>query len=196
MGNGSTEIQIVEKPDWVSWEDIKQCLMDAHETNKSKGINMAHYQWPVERIKESLGEKGVMFVALDGSRVVGTAAIGDKTGSSWYAPEKYAYMCFACVLPEYRGRGVYKELIVKREEVAKDLGFRVLLLDTHERNKRIQDIALKNGYKYVRFFRAKSNDHYSVVMVKWIDGCPYSKLYCLWKYYVSKIKAVLGTCLS
>ena len=75
MGNS---IQVVEKPDWVSWDDIKQCLYEAHSVNRSKGINMAHYQWPAEKIKESLGENGFMLVALDGNKLVGTAGIGKE----------------------------------------------------------------------------------------------------------------------
>lgn len=189
----STDIQIIEKPDWISWDDIKQCLMDSHAVNRARGINMAHYQWPVEKIKNSLGENGVMLVALDGKKVVGTAAIGEKNGNAWYVKGRYGYMCFAGVLPEYNGRGIYKALISKRETIAKDLGYHVLLLDTHRENKRIQEIALKNGYKFVRFFLANSKDHYSVVMVKWLDDCPYSSFYCWRKYLLSKVKTMLRT---
>ena len=59
-----SNIQIVEKPDWVTWDDIKQCLFEAHAENRAKGINMAHYQWPVEKIKESLGERGIILVSI------------------------------------------------------------------------------------------------------------------------------------
>ena len=189
----NSEVQIVEKPEWISWDEIKQCLMDSHAVNRARGINMTHYQWPVEKIKESLGKNGVMFVALDGKKVVGTAAIGEKNGNAWYARGRYAYMCYAGVLPEYSGRGIYKALVSKREEIAKELGYYVLILDTHRKNKRIQEIALKNGYKFVRFFLTNSKDHYSVVMVKWLNGCPYSSFYCWRKYLLSKIKTLLRT---
>ena len=102
----NNNIVIVERPDWVSWEDIKQCLVDAHAVNRVAGINMAHYQWPAERIKDSVGENGTMLVALDGNKVVGTAAIVEKKGKSWYAPGRYAYLCFAGILPEYSGQGI------------------------------------------------------------------------------------------
>ena len=186
-------IQIVEKPDWISWDDIKQCLVDAHADNRAKGINMSHYQWPSERIKDSLGERGFMLVALDGDKLIGTAAIGDKSSSYWYIAGKYAYVCFDGVIPRYRGRGIFRLLDSKREENAQKRGFDVLVFDTHEKNVHRQKIALKNGYRYVRFFRAKGGDHYSVVMVKWLKSCPYSKLYCIWKFQLSKIKTLLLT---
>ena len=181
----------MEKPDWVSWDDIKQCLVDAHSVNRAKGMQMAHYQWPVEKIRDSLGHGGVMLVALDGEKVVGTAAIAEKNGRAWYANGRYAYMCFAGVLPGYGGHGIYKELVKKREGIAESQGYQKLLLDTHYHNKRIQEIAKKNGYRLVRFFRAASKDHYSVVMVKWLNGCPYSSFYCWMKFQTSKLYALI-----
>ena len=181
-----SNIQIVEKPDWVTWDDIKQCLSEAHAENRAKGINMAHYQWPVERIKDSLGEKGVVLVALDGKKLVGTAAIGDKIGKTWYNSGPYAYICFDAVIPEYSGKGVFKLLDSKREQLAMYKGYRMLVFDTHSKNLHRQRIAQKNGYRLVRFFRAASKDHYSVVMAKWLDSCPYSKLYCKMQYQRSK----------
>ena len=46
----NNDIQIVEKPDWISWDDIKKCLFDAHAINREKGINMANYQWSTENL--------------------------------------------------------------------------------------------------------------------------------------------------
>ena len=188
-----SNIQIVEKPDWVTWVDIKQCLFEAHAENRAKGINMAHYQWSADKIKESLGEKGVMLVALDGRRLVGTAAIGDKIGKTWYNRGPYAYICFDAVIPEYSGRGIFKLLESKREQLARDLGYKTLVFDTHSKNVHRQEIAKKNGYKPVRFFRASSKDHYSVVMAKWLNGCPYSSFYCWIKFQVSKFQALMRT---
>lgn len=191
-----SNIQIVEKPDWVTWDDIKQCLFEAHAQNRAKGINMAHYQWPVERIKDSLGEKGVVLVALDGKRLIGTAAIGDKIGKTWYTRGPYAYICFDAVIPEYSGKGIFKLLDSKREQLAKNLGYRTLVFDTHSNNFHRQEIALKNGFRLVRFFRASSKDHYSVVMAKWLDGCPYSSFYCWIKFQLSKFQALMRTSLK
>jgi len=187
----NSDIKIIEKPDWVSWEDIKQCLYEAHSVNRAKGINMAHYQWPAEKIKESLGEKGFMLLALDGDKLVGTAGIGEKIGKNWYANGRYAYECFASVLPEYAGKGIYKMLEIRREEKAKEDGYDVLIGDTHSKNYHRIDIALKNGFRLVHFFRAASKDHYNVVIAKWLNGCPYSSFYCRMKFQISKLKSIM-----
>lgn len=186
-----SSIQIVEKPDWVSWDDIKQCLYEAHSVNRAKGISMAHYQWSAEKIQESLGEGGFMLVALDGDKLVGTAGIGEKYGNTWYANGRYAYECYAGVLPDYAGKGIYKMLEIRREEKAKEEGYDVLIGDTHSKNTHRIEIALKNGFRLVRFFRAASKDHYSVVIVKWLNGCSYSSFYCWIKFEVSKLQALI-----
>jgi len=184
----SEGIQIIEKPDWVSWDDIKRCLNDAHAINRAKGINMTHYQWPADKIRDSLGENGVMLVALDGGKVVATAAIAEKKGKVWYTTDSYAYLCFVGVHPSYSGKGLYHSLTKKIEEIARLKGLKVLVFDTHKNNKIMQNASKKNGYRFVRFFQASSRDHYSVVMAKWMDGCPYSRVYCWWNYYCSLIK--------
>lgn len=188
-----SSIQIIEKPDWVSWNDIRSFLYEAHANNRAKGINMTHYQWPAEKIRESLGEKGIMLVALEGKKLVGTAGIAEKFGKSWYANGRYAYECYDGVLPDYAGQGIFKRLEIKREGLAKQYGFEKLLVDTNSRNVHRQEIAIKNGFRLVKFFRA--SDHYSVVMVKWLNGCPYSKFYCWMKFQQSKVKALLRSVL-
>ena len=187
------QIVIEEKPEWISWGDIKQCLKEAHAENRSKGINMAHYQWPEEKIKESIGDRGVVLVALEGCKLVGTAALAVKTNKMWYAAEDYAYVCFDAVIPQYSGKGVFKSMDLRREELALKLGLNTLVFDTHENNIHRQQIALKNGYHYVKYFRAATKDHYNVVMAKWLGRSPYSRLYCFVKFEVSKIKTLLIT---
>lgn len=184
---------IEEKPDWISWEDIKKCLVEAHAENRTKGIDMAHYQWPAEKIKEFIGDRGIVLVALDGNKLIGTAALAIKSNKTWYADEGYAYVCFDAIIPQYSGKGVFKSMDLKREEIALRLGFHTLVFDTHEKNQYRQHIALKNGYHFVKYFRASTKDHYNVVMAKWLGKCPYSRFYCFWKFEVSKIKTLLIT---
>ena len=186
-------IQIVEKPDWVSWEDIKRCLYEAHSSNRDRGINMSHYQWPAEKFIESIGGNGKMFIATDNDKLVGVGAVCERNGNTWYAKGKYAYLGFAGVLPEYKGQGIYKELIRIREDFALRHGYDVIIFDTHKKNISVQKVALKNGFRYVRFFQAASKDHYSVVLAKWIHGCPHSKAFCFAKYQISKFKTLLFT---
>ena len=178
-------IQIVEKPEWVSWEDIHNVLWVSHSENRRKGIVMRFPSLSCDVIKRIVERNGKMLVAIDDNKVVGTAAIKVRNENMWCGKGKYAYMCFASVLPEYNGKGVFKALDSKREEIALSLGLNKMLADTHEKNTRRLEIAKKAGYRFVdyKFYR----DHYNVVMVKWLDGCPYSEFRCRVEFTKSKI---------
>lgn len=187
------DIQIIEKPEWVSWEDIKQCLLLSHESNRAKGVNMAHYQWPAEEIAKYMGDTGHMLVALEGEKLVGTAGLKEKTRRDWYYNGQCGYMCFAGVLPEYNGKGIYKALTEQRETLAKVIGYEMVIFDTHEQNQKLRKIAERNGFRYVRFFQAVTKDHYSVEMAKWLKKCPYRKIYCRYRYVISWLKTMVST---
>ena len=151
---------------------------------------MYHYQWPEERIIGHLGDNGFMLVALDGEKLVGTAALGDRVGKIWYANGPYAYACFDSIIPEYAGRGIFRALDSKRESLAISAGYNVMVFDTHCKNVHRIRIAKKMGYRPVHYFRAKSGDHYNIVMVKWLRDRSFSPIHCWVRYHISKFKAI------
>ena len=71
----NTEIQIIEKPDWVSWDEIHQVLWKAHEQNRQKGMFMGLPAKSTEELQKCVEGKGKMFVALDGRRIIKTISI-------------------------------------------------------------------------------------------------------------------------
>lgn len=178
------KIEILEKPERVSWDDIHDVLWKSHAQNREKGINMALPSLPGEKIKEKVEGQGKMLVALCDGKVVGTAAIKTKQPNLWCGKGNYAYCCFASVLPEYNGLGIFKKLDLKREELAKSMGLNRMLGDTNENNKHRLDIARKAGYIFVDISVWK--DHYNVVMVKWLNGCPYPNWYCKMQFFIHK----------
>jgi len=187
-------VQIVEKPDWVSWDEIHHVIWKAHEANRQRGINMKFPSLPGEEIKKRIEGNGKMFVALDGNKVVGTAAIRTKKTNLWCGKGEYAYLCFASVLPEYRGQGIYKQLCICREKESLKEGISRVMFDTHEKNVRMEEINLKYGYKKVSYKRC--NDHCNIIFVKWLDGCPYSDAHCRWRFFISKMKVYAKSFLS
>lgn len=176
-------IQIVEKPDWVSWDGIHGVLYEAHAENRSKGINMRKPSLPGEEIKKEIGDDGVMLVAMDGEKVVGTAALLVKKGNAWYNKEVYGYLCFDAIIPSYRGKGIYGALCEKREEIARKKGIDRLSFDTHLDNTPVIGINKKQGFKPVSI--KVLHDHWNVVLFKWLDGCPFSEKRIERKYKMS-----------
>ena len=179
-------IQIIEKPDWVSWDDIHDVLWKAHAKNREKGIIMPNPGFPGDIIRKMVVEDhhGQMYVALVDGKLVGTAAIYIRETNQWYWRGKCAYCCFIAVLPQYNGMGIYTALNAMLERATKSMGLNCMMFNTHEKNIRMLDINKRKGYKLVNF--TVGLDCFYVIMMKWLDGCPYSPYYIKWQYIVHK----------
>ena len=174
-------IKILVKPDCVSWDDIHDVIWKSHEENRRNGITMRYPSLPGSEIEKKLGTEGKMIVALtEEGKLVGTAAMMPKKAKLWFGEHVFAYCCFASILPDYSGKGIYKEMCRLQEEMAREKGLTMMMFDTHEKNYRNLGHSQKAGYKSVdfKFYR----DHYNVVMVKWLNGCPYSRFQCSLNY--------------
>ena len=178
-------IEIVEKPEWVSWDDIHDVVWKAHENNRKKGVIMSYPSHKRKKIKEKVGKGGKMFIALDGDKLVGTLALIKRYGKKWYCSGDYGYLCFGAVLSEYSGKGIYRSLYQLAETTAKQMGLEILTRNTNEHNARMLKITKKEGYHFVEYQACK--DHYDIVRAKWLNGCPYSESYIKMRFYLSKL---------
>ena len=178
-------ISIIEKPDWVSWDEIHNVIWKAHENNLSNGIIMSYPSLLGDEIKEKIGKDGKLFIALDGDKVVGTMALSKKTGKRWYCPGDYGYLCFAAVLSEYSGKGIYRLLYQLAEMTATKMGLTILTRTTNENNARMLRISKQEGYYFVEYMACK--DHFNIVFVKWLNGCPFPAWYIKMKFLLSKL---------
>ena len=68
------KILFMEKPEWVSWEDICECIHASHQTNKKWGFEMLNSNLTGAIIAERL-QDGKCFVAIENQKVVGTASL-------------------------------------------------------------------------------------------------------------------------
>ena len=177
-------VQIIEKPDWVSWDEIHDVLVKAHAQNRANGINMRKPTLQGEEIAKEISKEGKMFVAMEGNKIVGTLALIKKEGNKWYNSCKYGYLCYGAVLPEYSGKGVYRSLYQVAEATAIQDGLLVLTRDTNERNARMLKITQKEGYHLVDFKACK--DHFNIIRAKWLDKSPYPLWYIKARYICSK----------
>ena len=178
-------VQIIEKPDWVSWDEIHNVLWEAHRQNREKGIIMRFPSLSGEEIKSKIGSSGIFFVAIDGKKVVGTLALIIKKGNKWYCKGHYGYFCFGSVLPEYSGKGIYQKLYHETETAAKERGQKVIIGDTNEHNLRILKITKQDGFVLVGYKACK--DHFNKVIAKWLNECPYPSWYIKSRYLLSKV---------
>lgn len=181
-----SEIQYMEKPDWVSWENVIECIRAADSVNNKKGFHMHIAKVKPDEIKEDLKE-GKCFVALCGDKVIGTVSYKIRNLRKWYRWGKVVYYSYDGILPEYRGTDVYFGLYDLREKFIKESGIRVYQFHTAENNKMVIKINLKYGYKLVLFRpNYEGYDYYSVTMLKWEDGCPWPDWFLKLMFNLSK----------
>ena len=180
------EIKIVEKPDWISWDDIHELLLQAHKKNYEKGIVLGYTQMPGSKIKEKLGDEGCCWVALDGDKPVGTTSVTYFQGKSWWNKDKkVAHGCFTGILREYQGIGLMEELNAKKYEHVRKHGADMNEGDTAEDNITALKVFRKEGYKVVSYYAPPTN-HYSVRIVKWLNGCPFTDEYINRRFRIAK----------
>ena len=185
-----SEIKIIEKPQEISFQTIKDVLHRAHSVNFAKGLVMHTTELSAEELEAYLGDEGKCFVAMDGDQVVGTISLRVREKNTWYAHGKVVDEVLGGVLPEYGGKHVFSSLSQKAEEYIRENGYSIIVFNTATENKRVQEIHKKNGFHYVSFFAAEDNDHYSVIMAKWLNKCPFSKTE-IWLRYNKKKLAVI-----
>lgn len=173
------------KPETVSWESIHECIAKAHESNRNNNFSMQNSNMSAHELENYLNG-GYCFVAILDDKIIGTNSLKVVKSKHWWAKGNIGYECLTAIDPKYRNTGAYFGLRKIRTEFARNLGVKVLQFDTSEDNKNVQMIDLKFGFKYVNYFASPKTWYYSVVMVKWLDGCPYSEWYCKFRYLLSK----------
>ena len=186
------KITVIERPKTISWEEISSVLKRAHEENVHKGIVLPYPHLPPEVLKKKTeGLGGRIFVALYDGHVVATGAVAIIEKSFWCGKGKYAYCFLDAVLPKFAGKGLYGEIVKVQEEYARNHTLDRMMFDTDERNKRMLAISKRYDYRYVQY-RVRDG-HNSVVMVKWLNGCPYSRLKCALMFFCIKWKKIIAS---
>lgn len=168
-------IRIMPKPEFISYEDIQNCLTKAHEINAKKGLFYATQSQTVEKLKEKLKDS-VTYVAInEKNQVVATASLQFRKINHWYHNGDIGLLKLVGVLPEYSGKklALLLLLLLRRFE-AQTRGIEVVVSDSAEENIAIRNLYLNNGFKIVDCCKYPTNNFISVVYAFWFHGCPYS----------------------
>lgn len=177
------EIKILPKPENISFDDIHELLVEAHKKNYEKGIVLRFSQMSGEEIKQYLGKESECWVAMCGDKLVGTTSVKFFQGKSWWNKgKKVAHGCFTGILKQYQGIGILEDMNALKYAYIKEHGADMNQGDTSEDNRTMLKVLAKDGYKIVSFFAPVGVDHYSVKIVKWLNGCPFSDKYISRRY--------------
>lgn len=169
------QIRVMEKPDWISWDEVQQCIHDAQLTNKKKGFDMGFGYKTGEELRKSVGDNGYCFVVLnENNKVIATMSLRVSNVHFWWYKGLAGFHCCEAVLPDYRGTDVFFDMHEAVEHKEKELGLKLLWATTAEQNKIVLKVSAKAGWKQVQYASFSGCDYYSVIIARWFDGCPYS----------------------
>lgn len=189
-----SKYNVIEKPDYISWDAIHDCLWESHAENRTNGMVMKTTLLSGQELKERITHDAIdykVYVALDeNNRVVGTTSVAIKMKKAWYVDGLVGYFLCQGILKECRGQGIYQQFCELRNQYVLNQNVKLVYFDTAEMNTSKQAIEAKKGFCYVSYFASESN-HYSVVMAKWIKGKPISPLYCKMRFLYIKMKVRL-----
>ena len=185
-----SDISIMEKPEEVSWETVRDVLRQAHQEHIDAGLVMYTTTLTAEEMEARIARhSGQCYVAMEDGQVVGTQSFMCRKRNRWYHHGPCAELTMLGVLPAFRGRHIATDLTRTIEEEIRRRNIGAIIFDTPEQNRIKIKMALKDQYRFVDYHY--NNGHYSVVMMKWLDKCPFSKVYGALKYHYKKAKVRL-----
>ena len=176
-------IQVIPKPDSISWDVIHNILYNAHEQNRRNGVNMRTALLSGEELSKRVGD-GKCFIAIADGVPIGTASAKIVERHQWYHRGRLADFMLLGILPEYGGHGIFSKLLNEIYQFARDNNVNVIEMDTAEGNMKMRGIAERVGFQYVGVKASPYVSHYSMVMVKWLDGCPYRQGYMRFRHAI------------
>ena len=171
---GEGELRLMEKPDWITYDQIHELLYTAHGSNRDSGFDVETAHMSGKELEEHMGKDGVMFVALDGDRLIGCGGYRVMKRNYWCAKGNVVSAVLFGVHPDYKGHHLSVLLYNKVLEDAKAKGYQYLEIRTAEDNVIVQNGCIKEGFRYVGFLASEA-DHYTVALLYWLNGCPYPK---------------------
>lgn len=170
------DIKILEKPDSITYDDIHDLLWAANQVHRENGFTLNTAELSGEELQQRIGENGKCFVALDDDKLVATGAYRLGRINTWYYQGVLPEYMLVGVLPEYQGKGINGKLAKHLFESVAEAGYPAVMLCATENNTHAIQIYRHQGFREVdyRVFRHLSRN--AVLMVKWLQKCPYSEM--------------------
>lgn len=182
----NASLNVIKKPDYISIDDIADVLHDAHKVNSANGMHFSAAVNTGAELMEHVGEDGQFYVIMDGEKPCAVGAVKYRKWNKWFCKgELCGDIMLVGVKEQYKGMGLSRKLFQTIEEDA----FKrcsILTMNTAERNTIMLNSRTRDNWIYVDSFSHEGTDFYSVMLAKWKDHCPYSKIYCNMMYQCRK----------
>ena len=135
---------------------ILKITEDARASLRKHRVDQWQGEYPTREIFENDIRIGECYVICHGDEVAAffvhsereEPTYADITDGKWTADMPYCVLHRAAVAAEYRGTGVSAQLIKFVEQLTRDCGRRAVRVDTHKKNKPMQNLLREAGFRY------------------------------------------------
>ncbi len=135
---------------------IMEIVDYARETLKRHGVDQWQGDYPSEKQLRQDVEDGELYTVRHGEEIAAFFFLTDKpeasydeiTDGKWTPDLPYCVLHRCAVAKEYRGSTVAEYMLRCAEDLTRQLGGRALRVDTHKKNKSMQNLLRSNGFRY------------------------------------------------
>ena len=135
---------------------ILEIVADAKRSLKKHRVDQWQGDYPTAEVFEADIERGECYLLRHGEDIAGFLMLTDRpepsyidiTDGKWSSDEPYCTMHRTAVAAEYRGSGMADFLVRSAEELCREKGIKYLRVDTHRKNKPMQQLLRSHGFRY------------------------------------------------
>ncbi len=133
----------------------RMCEITEQAKRQLKGMGLDQWQkgYPSREIWTEDAKKGCTFLAMENGEILGIFAFQttpdasyDVIDGKWLTDGSYASMHRVCVADEAKGKGVAGRMFAHGFQMASELGFNSVRIDTHPGNLPMQRALAKSGF--------------------------------------------------
>ena len=180
------EIRIIPWTGQIPFSEISEMIRRAHANRKEITYNTTNIT--EDDVQKRIRNGGVVYVAAEGQKVVGTMTICRQNSTGYYVTGNAAGIHYVAVDPEYAGHGIATRLLHECIQWAEDNNIQTILWNTAENNTAALSFCEKNGFKKVECLKYKSIEHFTVRLAYWMDKQPVSDMMRVMRYNISRQK--------
>ncbi|MFO7869376.1 MAG: GNAT family N-acetyltransferase [Bacteroidales bacterium] len=192
--NKKSNVIIISKPDFISWEEITQLLNSAFRQRAEKGM---HYVAANQSVEDTIRrvDGDICLVALINNKLVGTVTLHIKNvqrnNKKWFYESSYGYLTQLAVNPQYMSSGIGRKLQNECIQLCYKNKVDAMFVDTSVHAKDLVDWYQRLGAQKVEYISYSKTNYYSVRFRTRVMGKKFNNTYVFFKYIVSKLICIL-----
>lgn len=175
-------LEIILKPDSVTWEDITDLLHHAFAEHKAEGLHYSACDQSVE-VTRQRAENSICLVALLDEKLVGTGLVSFEKRHG----KTVGYLSQLGILPKVKGRGIGTKIKITCMEICCQKGVDAIYCNTSAKAESVIRFYTQKGWQKVRLLSFENTNYYSIEFRCPIRGRVYSRAEASVRFFLSSL---------